>query len=145
MIEVRVANAHSGAQCPGALVVRCVRAVMRGEACRKGEISVVCVSDSVSRRMNRRYLGHDYATDVLSFPLGEGDAVEGEIYVNLDRARVQARRFAVSRTQELARLVVHGTLHLLGYDDGVPRDRERMRAREDHYLARLARGTKVIA
>ena len=124
------------------LIVRCVRMVMRGEGCREGEISVVCISDGVSRRLNRRYLQHDYATDVLCFPLGEGNAIEGEIYVNLDRARVQARRYAVSRTHELARLVVHGILHMLGYDDRVPADQRRMRRREDRYLARLVRATE---
>jgi rRNA maturation RNase YbeY len=89
--------------------------------------------------MNRTYLRHDYATDVISFPLGEGDAVEGELYVNLDRARVQARRYGVSPTRELMRLVIHGTLHLVGFDDGREEERERMRMREDQYLARLFR------
>jgi rRNA maturation RNase YbeY len=97
--------------------------------------------------MNRRFLGHAYATDVISFPLGEGDAVEGELYVNLDRARVQARHYGVTRTHELVRLVVHGTLHLTGYDDRLPEDRRRMRQREDFYLARLFRaaGRRGIA
>jgi rRNA maturation RNase YbeY len=123
------------------LIVRCVRMVLRGEGCREGEVSVVCISDGVSRRLNRRYLRHDYATDVLCFPLGEGRIIEGEIYVNLDRARVQARRYAVSRVHELARLVVHGTLHLLGYDDRVTVQQQRMRRQEDRYLARLVRAS----
>lgn len=122
------------------LVTRCVELVMRGEGYRTGEINVVCISDGISRTLNRRYLRHDYATDVICFPLGEGDAVEGEIYVNLDRARVQARTYGVSRAHELARLVAHGTLHLVGYDDTQPRARTRMRRKEDQYLAHL-RGT----
>jgi probable rRNA maturation factor len=139
MISVGVANTHRRERCPSSLLVRCVRAVMQGEAHRNGEVSVVCISDGVSRRMNRRFLHHDYATDVICFPLGEGDAIEGELYVNLDRARVQARRFAVTPTHELARLVVHGTLHLLGYDDLTPADRLQMQRREDHYLMRIMR------
>jgi len=115
--------------------------VLRGEGVGAGEISVVCVSDGVSRRMNRRFLRHDHATDVISFPLGEGDTIEGELYVNLDRARVQARQYGVTRTHELARLVVHGTLHLTGYDDGTTNDRERMRLREDEVLTRLLRAS----
>lgn len=120
---------------------------MQGEGYRHGTIGVVCVSDGVLRRMNRRYLRHDCTTDVLSFPLGEGDAVEGELYVSLDRARVQARRFGVSPSHELVRLVVHGTLHLIGYDDGTAADRARMRKREDHILVRMfgASGRKGIA
>ncbi len=121
--------------------------VARGEGCGAGEIGVICVGDGLSRRMNRRFLGHEYATDVISFPLGEGDAVEGELYVNLDRARVQARQYGVTRTHELVRLVVHGTLHLTGYDDRLPEDRKRMREREDFYLARMFRaaGRRGIA
>lgn len=121
--------------------------VLRDEGYRAGEISVVCVSDGVSRRMNRRFLGHDYATDVISFPLGEGDTIEGELYVNLDRARVQARQYGVTATHELARLVVHGVLHLTGYDDRTVDDRKRMRFREDGILTRLFRapGRKGIA
>jgi len=139
MISVRVTNTHRRKRCSIPLIARCVRVVMQGEACRKGDVSVVCISDGVSRRLNRRFLRHDYATDVMCFPLGEGDAVEGELYVNLDRARVQARRFAVSPTHELARLVVHGTLHLLGYDDLAPATQLRMRRREDHYVLRIMR------
>jgi probable rRNA maturation factor len=140
MICVSVTNAQRRERCPAALIMRSVRAVLRGEGYRAAEISVVCVNDGMSRRINRRFLRHDFATDVISFPLGEGDAVEGELYVNLDRARVQAHEYGVSRPCELARLVVHGVLHVVGYDDHAPQDRERMRKREDVYLARLFRG-----
>jgi probable rRNA maturation factor len=139
MINVSVVNTRRRERCPMSLIVRGVRMVLRSEGHGAGEISVVCVSDGVSRRMNRRFLGHDYATDVISFPLGEGDTIEGELYVNLDRARVQARHFSVTRTHELARLVVHGTLHLTGYDDRTVNARKRMSIREDEILTRLFR------
>jgi probable rRNA maturation factor len=139
MISVSVANIHRREPCPRLLVARGVRKVLRDGGLKAGKISVVCVSDSVSRRMNRRYLRHDYATDVISFPLGEGDVIEGELYVNLDRVRVQARRYGVSRAHELARLVIHGTLHLMGYDDRTANGRKRMRVREDDVLTQLFR------
>jgi probable rRNA maturation factor len=144
---VSVTNAHHRARCPASLIARCVRAVLRGEGYRSGELSVVCVNDAISRRVNRRFLRHDYATDVISFPLGEGDAVEGEVYVNIDRARVQASEYGVSRSNEVSRLVIHGVLHLVGFDDRTSRQRTAMRAREDAYLARLGRnrGSKGIA
>jgi len=147
MISVSVVNTHRRERCPLSLIARGVRMVLRGEGYGTGEISVVCVSDGVSRRINRRFLRRDYTTDVISFPLGEGDTIEGELYVNLDRARVQARLYGVTRMHELARLVVHGTLHLTGYDDRTANDRKRMRFREDAVLTRLSRapGRKGIA
>jgi probable rRNA maturation factor len=137
MINVSVTNAQRRERCPASLIARSVRMVLRGEGYRAADISVVCVNDGVSRRINTRFLRHDFATDVISFPLGEGDAVEGELYVNLDRVRVQARRYCVSRSTELVRLVIHGVLHLIGYDDQTARERGRMHEREDVYLARL--------
>jgi len=90
--------------------------------------------------MNKRYLRHDYVTDVIAFPLGEGRGAppEGEIYVNLDRARSQARAYGVSFAEETRRLVIHGTLHLLGYVDSNARRKAQMTKREDFLLARLS-------
>lgn len=86
------------------------------------------------RAMNRRFLKHDYTTDVLSFPLSEEGRCEGEIYVNLDKVNEQAREYGVSPESELARLVIHGTLHLVGYDDQKTNDRETMRSVEDSHV-----------
>jgi probable rRNA maturation factor len=96
---------------------------------------VVYVDSRRCRALNRKFLRHDYVTDVLSFPLGDtGQGVEGEVYVNLDRARKQAGEYGVSESSERDRLVVHGTLHLLGYDDRTRAAALRMRRREDWYL-----------
>jgi rRNA maturation RNase YbeY len=88
--------------------------------------------------MNREYLRHRGSTDVISFTLEEGPPLEGEVYVNLDRAREQAAFYRVPEQEEITRLVVHGTLHLLGYDDGTPGLRRRMKAREERHVGRLA-------
>ena len=90
--------------------------------------------------MNRRYLGHRGATDVISFPLDEKNAVEGEVYVNLDKAREQAGKERVPEHEEILRLVVHGVLHLLGYDDGTVRLRLGMKRCEDRCLRALGCG-----
>jgi probable rRNA maturation factor len=84
--------------------------------------------------MNRKFLHHDYVTDVLSFPLGAREALEGEVYVNLDRARQQAVEYGVTFTSETGRLVIHGVLHLLGYDDTTSGPRRRMKKKEDRYV-----------
>lgn len=111
--------------------------VIRGEKRRTEGITVVFVNHHFIRRINRRFLKHNHATDVISFQLEDGLSNEGEIYVNLDRAKTQARDYDVSYGEEVNRLLIHGTLHLFGYEDSTRRKRERMRIREDYYLARL--------
>ena len=139
MIAVAVFNGHGTRRVRRAAVVSAVRRVARGERRRAGALSVVFVGDRATAALNRRYLGHAGSTDVISFPLGEGGALEGEVYVNLDRARAQARRFGVAYGEEVCRLVVHGTLHLLGEDDTTAAARRRMKRKEDAYVAFLAR------
>ena len=104
----------------------------------KGSCNVVLVGDGAIRDLNRRFLKRDHPTDVLAFPLGDGgEGIWGEVYVSEDRAREQAARYGVSFREELARLVVHGVLHLMGYDDKDEGSRKVMREREDHYLVLL--------
>ena len=138
MIRVEVFNAHRR-RIRRRAVTAAVRGVARGERRRRGAFSVVFQGDRATAAMNRRYLGHAGSTDVISFSLGEGTAVEGEVYVNLDRARAQARAYRVGFGEEVCRLVVHGTLHLLGEDDRTAAARRRMKRKEDAYVALLAR------
>jgi probable rRNA maturation factor len=117
------------------------KAVLRGEGWKgKGNLSIILVDDKKIRELNRRFLQSDRPTDVLAFPLEDEDTgVWGEVYVNGNLAREQALMYGVSFGEELARLIVHGVLHLMGYDDGDENSREEMREREDHYLNRLVR------
>lgn len=138
MITVAVFNAHPRRRVRRAPVRRAVRQVVRRERRSAAAVTVVFIDGRRSARINREFLGHRGSTDVISFPLEEGPPAEGEVYVNLDRARVQARTYGVPETNEIVRLVVHGTLHLLGYDDTTPPLRRRMKIREDRYVEALA-------
>ena len=135
---VEVVNAHPGLRVPRGQAVRCVLGTLRGTGKSRGAISVIFVDDRTSRRLNRRFLRHDRPTDVIAFPLEEEPNLEGEIYVNLDKARRQARTYQVTVSNETARLIIHGTLHLLGYDDRTPGKARRMKGREDLLVERLA-------
>lgn len=85
--------------------------------------------------LNSTYLRHRYTTDVLSFSLNEhANALDGEVYVNLDQARRQAKEYSVSEREERKRLVVHGVLHLTGYEDTTVKQREEMHQHENIYL-----------
>lgn len=102
---------------------------------KNARISIIFISSRKSRIINRTYLRHDYVTDVVTFCLETSPVLEGEIYVNLDRARQQAGEYQVSVANETARLVIHGCLHLLGYDDATEAQRRVMKRVEDRYLA----------
>ena len=98
-------------------------------------LSVAVVGDGAIRGLNRKYLRHDTATDVLAFPMG-GDLV-GEVVVSAPCAAREARKRKIPVREELLRYVIHGILHLLGYDDHRPRDRARMWKRQEEELAKL--------
>ncbi len=94
-----------------------VSLVLRTAGLSEGEISLTLLDDDSIREMNRTYLGEDVPTDVISFALHEGDeAVLGDVYVGDERAAIQAVEAGVSLEEELGRLSIHGTLHVLGYD-----------------------------
>lgn len=139
MIRVESFNDHPSRRIRRAEVRRTVSAVFRGEGTREALLRVIFTGDAAMRKLNAAWLGHRSTTDVISFPLerGRGAVLEGEVYVNLDQARRQARDYGVTERSEVARLVIHGTLHLLGYDDATPALRRRMAGLEDGYLARL--------
>jgi len=138
MITVQVINAHPFRRVPVGRTAHLVRSVLRGERIGRAALTVVLVDSRRIRRINRRYLAHDFVTDVISFPLEERPRLEGEMYVNLDRARSQAREYGVSGWNEVVRLVVHGTLHLAGYDDRSRRARARMERRQEALIRDLA-------
>ncbi len=106
------------------------------------ELSVLFTNDERTRELNRSWRGVDRTTDVLSFPSGGGPpegGLLGDVVVNVDAARRQARRWGVSLDEEIWRLLVHGVLHLCGYDHKRRPEREEMRRREEELLAEVRR------
>src|SRR5438552_13872373 len=115
------------------------RAVLDGEGVHEAEISLAVVDDSTIHQLNRRYLDHDEPTDVLSFPLSEPTAKQlaGELVIGGEVARRQADSRGHDVQAELALYVIHGLLHLCGYDDNNAEAAAEMRQRERHYLRQL--------
>jgi probable rRNA maturation factor len=112
--------------------------IMEDEAIETGSISIAVVDDSAIHSLNREYLQHDYPTDVLSFVLERDVArLEGEIIASGETAAANAQKFGWSAQDELLLYVIHGTLHLLRYNDHSDDDCAKMRARERHYLAQF--------
>lgn len=134
---VEVINHHPRYRFSKKETQRTVQAVLRKERKKLSSLSVVFVGHRVMRKINRLFLGHDYSTDVISFPLMDGLGFDAELYINLDRAKSQAKQYKVPYSHEVRRLLIHGTLHLLGYDDRTEKQRKQMQRREDFYLTRL--------
>ena len=94
------------------------------------DLNVLVTGDRQIRRLNKKFLKHDYATDVISFETGD-------LVVSADTARRVAKELGIAPKEELARYLVHGTLHLLGYDDKKKKDFKRMHARQERILKQL--------
>jgi rRNA maturation RNase YbeY len=97
------------------------------------EISIIFLTDTEIQKINSQYLNHNYATDVISFNFEE-ENLEGEIYISVDTARIQAQEYKVSLTNEVLRLSIHGIMHLLGYEDDSVDNKEKMHNLEEKYL-----------
>lgn len=136
MIRISVFNAHPRFRIQRNEIVRRARRVLRSEGHSRAEVSIVFTDDRRMLKLNATYLHHHYLTDVLSFPLSEQEEelLEGEVYVNLDQARRQAREYDQTMKDETMRLALHGVLHLVGYDDRTIAGRKIMRQLENKYL-----------
>jgi len=104
----------------------------------QSEIRIICLSRDELRDMKREYFAEDAYTDVISFPMDRSeDLLEGEIYISPKDIARNARKFGTSYRNECARIVIHGILHLLGYDDLTAEDKDEMTRMEDKYLGAL--------
>jgi probable rRNA maturation factor len=136
MFQIDVANQQNSLSVNKPRLRRAVKAVLEGESIARAQVSVAVVDDETIGRLNRRYLNHDHATDVLSFLLErDGDRLEGEVIVSGQTAAAAAGRYGWSGENELLLYVIHGTLHLAGYGDETRGEKLRMRRRERAYLA----------
>ena len=134
-MNLELENIHPRLRLDEDVLRRLVGCVLAAEGRAVAYLGIILADHETVLNLNRTYLAHDYLTDVLSFPLGDtDDAVDGEIYVDLDTAAEQHGDYAVSFEEEAHRYVVHGLLHLLGYDDATDADRAAMRRLEDRYL-----------
>ncbi len=115
---------------------RCLRAVTQVTKASWGEVGVTLVEPQISRQLNRSYRQHDWVTDVLSFTYEVKPLVSGELIICLVQAQTQAKRHGWSLTKELQLLLIHGFLHLLGYDHIKAADRMVMRQLEQLVVAK---------
>lgn len=134
-------SAVSGARFRREFLLQCARHAAREVHRPIADISIIIIEDREMSRLHRTFMNIRGTTDVLSFDLAESPrrSVEGEIYICIDQARRQAAFYRVPLYLETARLAVHGVLHLAGYRDDTPAQRERMHRLEDRTLQAVRR------
>ena len=142
-LDIRVSFAGERRALSVPTVRRAVTTVLDGQEAGAASVTVTFMSSARMRALNRRTFGRDYATDVIAFSLPHADRLIGDVYVCPSHARRAARRFDVTPREELLRLVVHGTLHVLGHkhpDDGT-RTQSPMWELQERYVRALTGGS----
>jgi probable rRNA maturation factor len=133
--QIALVNQQSGHPVNEAQLTAAATAVLRDSAFSSAAISLAVVDDETIHELNRRHLEHDWPTDVLSFVLeDDGDHLEGEVILSADTAATAAEELGNSAAEEQLLYVIHGMLHLIGYDDKSDADAREMRAAEASYL-----------
>jgi len=118
------------------LVRSWIRDTIIAEGFKLGELNFIFCSDEYLLNINRQYLDHDTYTDIITFDNSDVDnRIVGDIFISIDRVRDNSTQFKVNERDELHRVMIHGTLHLLGYPDKGVKAKKLMTAKEDQYLA----------
>lgn len=114
-----------------------IKSTIVSEGKSPGDISFIFCSDEYLLEVNKKYLQHDYFTDIITFDYVENGRISGDIFISVDRVKENAAMFANTFEKELNRILIHGILHLLGYKDKDKGEKELMTEKEDFYLGRL--------
>ncbi|MBO8474697.1 MAG: rRNA maturation RNase YbeY [Bacteroidetes bacterium] len=113
---------------------RWLKMVAESEIRRIGDISIIFCSDNYILEVNRKYLGHDYFTDIITFDYCSGNVLSGDLFISVDSVKENSVEYGTEFEDELNRVIVHGILHLIGYDDHTEEDVKVMREKENYYL-----------
>ncbi len=111
-----------------------IKQVISIEEKRVGDISFIFCSDEYLLDVNRKYLNHDYFTDIITFDSVEDNVISGDIFISVDRVKENSIEFETSFDNEIHRIIIHGVLHLLGYKDKAKKAKHLMTEKEDLYL-----------
>jgi len=134
MIRVDIKDIQKKIKVDRKFIRRVVRETLKREA-KGGEVSIVLTDNEYIRELNLKYRSVDRATDVLAFPMDE--EILGDIVISVEKAKEQALVYRKSLKNEVGRLVIHGILHLIGYDDSSRASLKKMHAREEEILKEI--------
>jgi probable rRNA maturation factor len=122
-------------------IVKVFNEVIRENKFVPGDLSFILTTDASIRKINEEFLKHDYFTDVITFGYNEGNIIKGEIYISLETVESNSLNYKISFKNELLRVMAHGIIHLMGYDDSTEEERSEMRRIENIWLKRLGENT----
>ena len=112
-----------------------LRLTAESEIRRIADISIIFCSDPYILDINQKYLGHDYFTDIITFDYCEGDSLSGDLFISVDSVKENSIEYGTDFKDELNRVIIHGLLHLIGYDDHTVEEIAVMRMKENYYLS----------
>lgn len=142
-MEILITNQQKEVPLRPAEILTITRKILLYEGVKRGALSLAFVTDHTIRKLNQEFLGRSYATDVLAFDLRDAREensrgfLRGDIIISVSTAHRQARVYKTSMRYEIILYIVHGILHLLGYDDHAPQDTTKMRAAEKKLMRHL--------
>jgi probable rRNA maturation factor len=124
----------------GKKIKKLIENIVTSESCIPGEINIIFTSDKKLIKINKKFLKHNYFTDVISFSYNQEKFINGEVYISLDTVKGNAINYNVSFKKEILRVTIHGVLHLCGYGDENETKRLVMRGKEDIWIEKFYKG-----
>jgi len=132
-LKINIFNETDNKYLPYKKLKEAITRVFESENINGINVNLIIADNDFIRELNNKYLGHDYVTDVICFPMDE-EGLYGEIYICAQQAEKQAKEYKVSKQEELIRLGVHGALHLVGYEDFTEEQRKEMHRLENKFI-----------
>jgi len=102
-----------------------------------GDLSIIFCNDDYLLDINKKFLKHDYYTDIITFDQSDNNVISGDLYISMERVKENAKIYRTTYTSELFRVIFHGVLHLVGYEDKDDESSKKMREKENYYLSKM--------
>ena len=118
-------------------IKKVIEKVIANENRISGDLNLILTTDNILKEINIEFLKHNYYTDVICFDYSEGKIVRGEIYISVDTVRSNAKKYKVSYDSEILRVIIHGVLHLCGYNDKSEKEKAEMRVMENTWMKKF--------
>jgi probable rRNA maturation factor len=134
-LAIRFFLHHARNKITGKKVIKaCIGKILEDHNKKIGEINIIITSDSELLKINKKFLNRVNYTDIITFNNSEGAKISGELYISIERIKDNAVIYNIESDNELLRVIIHGVLHLLEYDDKNEKEKKQMRKLEDHYI-----------
>jgi len=139
MINVQIETDQKLVKLKEKSILKLVSVVMKSEDIKTAEILLIFTTDNVLMELKKEYFNQEHYTDVIAFRLNDynEDKVEGEIYISVPQVRKNAKQYNQAFNNELSRIIIHGSLHLLNYKDKTPQEKIKMTEKEDYFLNKI--------